>query len=342
MRYLLIMRFKNIFLVLGLAVNLVHADEVKLYSERHYPADKAIFKQFTEKTGIEVKVVKAGGNELIARMKAEKDNPQADLYVAVDAAALDRAATAGLLTSIANKTISDRLQDGIMPASDMWVPITMRARVVVYSKDRVKLTETPKTYKDLANPQWKGRLLIRSSSSHYNQSLLASILASEGKPAAVKWAGGIKSSMARPPQGGDRDQVRALAKGLGDLAVTNSYYLGLMETSEDKADRDAFAKVGVIFPNSDDRGTHVNVSGGGIVKGAKNRENAIKLMDYLTSAEVQAQYQKLTSEFAVVKGVEPEPLQKAWGLFKPDFESLHKLAGNHEQAIKIFDLVGWQ
>ena len=318
-----------------------HAAEVRLYSERHYAADKTILGQFTEKTGIEVKVVKAGGNELLSRMKAEKKNPQADLYLAVDAAALDRAEEAGLLAPITNDALFERLPEGFAPADQSWLPLTMRARVIVYSKDRVKPEEAPKTYADLTDPKWRGKVLIRSSSSHYNQSLLASILASKGKSAALAWAKGMTDNFARPPQGNDRDQVRAIAQGLGDLAVTNSYYLGLLEQADEDKDREARAAVGVIFPDQNERGTHVNISGAGLIKGGKNSKEALQLLDYLTSLEVQAQYQKLTSEFAVTKGVPREPMQEAWGAFKPDYETLHELAGHHEEAIKLFDLVGW-
>jgi iron(III) transport system substrate-binding protein len=332
---------KTIFALSLLASSLATA-EVRLYTERHYSSDETILDQFTEETGIEVKVVKAGANELLARMKAEKESPQADLYVAVDAASLDRASEAGLLSPLnAPELISD-IPDGLAPEDDTWVPITMRARVIVHSKDRVKPAEAPQTYADLADSEWKGQILIRSSSSHYNQSLLASIIASDGKTAAMKWAQGVKDNMARPPQGGDRDQVRAVAQGLGDLAVTNSYYLGLLEKSDDEADRKAREAVAIVFPNQNERGTHVNISGAGIIKNAENREEALQLLNYLTSPEVQAQYQELTSEFAVIEGVEPTPIQKAWGDFKPDFESLHELAGHQEEAVKLFDLVGWQ
>ena len=218
----------------------------------------------------------------------------------------------------------------------------MRARVIVYAQDRLKAEEAPKTYADLAKPDYRGRILIRSSSSNYNQSLLASILAEQGKPAALKWAQGVKDNMARPPQGGDRDQVRGVAQGIGDIAVTNSYYLGLLEKSDDEKDRKAREAVTVVFPNQDGRGTHVNISGAGIIKGSENTGEALKFLKYLTSPDVQARYQELTSEFSVVQGVEPEPLQKAWGDFKPDFESLPELAGKHEEAVKLFDVVGWQ
>lgn len=316
------------------------ANEVRLYTQRHYDADQEIFNRFTKETGIEVKVVKAGANELIARLGAERAAPQADLFITVDAATLDRASKAGLLQAHGSDTLAGRFAEGFAAKDGTWIPLTMRARVIVCAKDRVK--NPPKTYADLADPRFRGSVLIRSSTSHYNQALLASIIAAEGKDKAMAWAKGVKNNMARPPQGGDRDQVRGVARGLGDLAVSNSYYLGLLEKSDDPKDRAARAAVNIIFPNQDGRGTHVNISGGGIVKGAPNRANALKLLEFLTSADIQKTYQKLTSEFAVVKGIEPEPLQKAWGEFKPDFTTLHQLSTNTEEAAKVFNLVGWQ
>jgi len=335
------MKFARNLLILPLFANLLGAAEVRLYSERHYTADKTILAEFTEKTGIEVKVVKAGANELLARMEAEKAAPQADLYVSVDAASLDRASRAGVLEKIDTPTLTARFPEGFGPKDDSWLPITMRARVIVYAKDRVAEADAPKTYADLADPKWRGRLLIRSSSSHYNQSLLASIIASDGKAKALAWAQGAKNNLARPPQGGDRDQVRAVALGQGDLAVSNSYYLGLLEKSDDEKDRKARAAVGIIFPNQDGRGTHVNISGTGLIKGGANKKEALALLDFLTSKETQAKYQKLTSEFGVIKDLEREPLQKAWGDFKPDYQSLHELADHQKEAVKLFDLVGW-
>lgn len=329
-------------LVLGCLLTVTSWADIRLYTERHYPADKVILKQFTDKTGIDVKVLKSGANELLARMKAEKSAPQADLYVTVDAASLDRATAAGVLAPLGAPELLANLPDGIAPESGTWVPLTMRARVIVYAKDRVTSEAAPKTYADLAKPAWKGQVLIRSSSSHYNQSLLASIVAAKGKGPAIEWAQGVKNNMARPPQGGDRDQVRAVAQGLGDLAVTNSYYLGLLEESADEADQKARKAVSIVFPNQGERGTHVNISGAGLIKNAKNRKEALQLLEYLLTPEVQAQYQKLTSEFAVIEGVEPTELQQAWGEFKPDFQSLHELAGHQEEALKLFDLVGWQ
>ncbi len=316
------------------------ADEVRIYTERHYDADKEIFARFTEDTGIEVKVVKAGADELIARLQSEAAAPQADLYVTVDAATLDRANNAGIFQPHGSKELAGRFPEGLAASDGTWVPITMRARVIAYAKDRVE--NPPATYEDLADPRYRGRVLIRSSASHYNQSLLASILAAGGKEKAMAWAEGVKSNMARPPQGGDRDQVRGVAQGIGDIAVSNSYYLGILETSDDPKDRAAREAVTIVFPNQDGRGTHVNISGGGVVKGAANHDNAVALLEFLTSEEVQKDYQKLTSEFAVISGIEPEPLQKAWGDFKPDLTTLHQLAENHEEAVKIFNIVDWR
>lgn len=331
-RYLLLL---TVFLT-----SFAFAEEVRLYTERHYDSDRKIFETFTEKTGIEVKVVKAGADELISRIEAEKDAPQADLYITVDAATLDRAAEKGLLQPHGSEKLDERILDGLAAPDGTWVPLTMRARIVAAAKDRV--AEPPSTYAELAAPKYRGRLLVRSSASHYNQSLLAAIIAAQGEDAARRWAAGVTENMARPPQGGDRDQVRAVALGLADLAVTNSYYLGLLEKSEDPKDREAREAVTPVFPDLDGRGTHVNISGGGLVKDAPNREQALRLLEFLTSKEVQKIYQEMNSEFAVVKGVEPTELQKAWGDFKPDLTTLHELSEHTGKAVKIFNLVGWR
>lgn len=318
-----------------------HAKEVRLYSERHYDADKKIFADFTKQTGIEVKVVKAGANELIARLKSEADAPQADLYLTSDAASLTRATKAELLSPLNSPTIEKQVPAALRGKEGTWTAFTMRGRVIVYAKDRVK-ENLPTSYQDLTSPAHRGNLLIRSSSSKYNRSLLASIIAHEGKKAATQWAAGVKKNLARPPQGGDRDQIRGVAKGLADFAVTNTYYLGIMEKSPSKEDQDARAAVKVIFPKSGDHGTHVNISGGGIVKGAANEENARKFLEYLVSDEVQKLYQELTSEYAVLPNIEHEPLQKAWGDITPDLEAIHVMGEHDQEAVKIFNFVGWK
>jgi len=318
------------------------AEELRIYSERHYDSDKTIFADFEKASGIKVKVVKAKADELLTRLQSEKAAPQADLFITKDAGSLERASKAGLLAPIGSDFIKSQVPEGLRGKNDTWTALTMRARVVVYAKDRVKEADLPKTYAELADPKYKGNILIRSSSSGYNRSLLSSIYYNEGKPAALKWAEGVKNNHARPPQGGDRDQIKALAKGLGDFAITNTYYLGIMEQSDNEEERNARAAVKVLFPISGDKGTHVNVSGAGVVKDSKNATNAKKFLEFILTNEAQTKYQDLTSEYAVVKGVEPNDLQKAWGELKPDTTSLHHFLDNYEEAIKLFDIVGWK
>ena len=329
-------------IISALSLLTVEAEELKIYSERHYDSDKTIFADFEKESGITVKVVKAKADELLARLESEKSSPQADLFITKDAASLERATKAGLLSPIGSDFVKSQVPEGLRGKEDTWTALTMRARVVVYAKDRVKKADLPKTYADLADPKYRGNILIRSSSSGYNRSLLSSIYHNEGKPAALKWAQGVKNNLARPPQGGDRDQVRALAQGLGDYAVTNTYYLGIMEQSDNEDDRKARAAVNVLFPTSGENGTHVNVSGAGIVKGATNAKNAKKFIEFILSDKAQAKYQDLTSEYAVVENVEPNDILKAWGELKPDTTSLHHFLDNYEEAIKLFDLVGWK
>ncbi len=332
---------KFIILSLLAAMCMSSAQELYIYSERHYTADKKIFAEFTEKTGIEVKVIKAGADELLARLKSEAKAPVADVYITKDAAQLDRATKAGLLAPLNSPIIEAQVPAELRGKENTWTSITMRGRVIVYAKDRVK-DQLPVTYMDLADEKYRGRVLVRSSSSAYNRSLLASIINNQGKQEALKWAQGITHNMARPPQGGDRDQIRAVAQGIGDFAITNTYYLGIMETSDSETDRQARDAVNIIFPKSGEQGTHVNVSGAGIVKGAKNVENARLFLEFLVSNDIQIKYQKLTSEYAVAKGVEFEQLQKNWGELSPDTQSLHSLIEYNADAVKLLGIAGWQ
>lgn len=335
-------RFSSRIAAVALSVSsLAQAEEVRIYSERHYDADKEVFSEFTSETGIEVKVVKAGANELIARLQAEKSSPQADLYITSDAASLTKASKAGLLAPLKSEIINAAVPRALRGKQDTWAAFTMRGRIIVYAKNRVK-GPLPKNYQDLASPEYRGNLLIRSSTSKYNRSLLASIIAIQGKAKATQWASGMKKNFARPPQGNDRDQVRAVAKGIADYAIINTYYLGLLKNGKSQEDRDAHAAVKVILPTSGDRGTHVNISGGGIIMGAKNSDNARALLEYLVSKKVQIKYQKLTSEYAVSTEVEHEPLQKSWGEINPDLKSIHELGIYDQEAQKIFNMVGWK
>lgn len=318
-----------------------HAAELNIYSHRHYPQDQAINKLFTEKTGIEVKVVNADADQLIERLKSEGENSPADLLVTVDAGRLQRAKADGLLQTVKSEVLEKASDVGLRDAEGYWYPYTLRARVILAAKDRVQEGEI-KSYEDLADPKWKGRLLARSSSSSYNQALAASVVTANGPEKAAAWAKGVADNFARPPQGGDRDQIKAVASGLADVCISNTYYLGLLLNSKDAADREAGESVRVIFPNQDGRGTHCNVSAAGITKHAKNAEQAKAYMEFLVTPEVQKIIANSTYEYPVNGDIKLSPTHTAWGEFKIDTETFPEMGKNQPEAVRIFDEAGWK
>ncbi len=334
------MKILSIFATL-LAATSLHAEELTLYSHRHYPSDDELFAKFTEQTGIKINVVKAGADELIERVKAEGDNTAADILITADAGRLERAKAAGVLQPVDSQILETRIPENLRDPEKQWFGFALRARVVAYAKDRVK-PEDLSTYEDLAGEKWKGRILVRSSSNIYNQSLLASIIAADGSEKALEWAKAARENMARPPQGSDRDQVRAVAKGLGDVAIVNTYYIGLLATSDEAADRKAADAVAIFFPNQESRGTHVNVSGAGVTKASKNKEAAVKFLEFLASDEAQKSFPQATYEYPVVEGVKWSDLQQSWGEFKADDLNLSKLGEFNEEAVMIFNKAGWE
>lgn len=313
---------------------------VNLYSQRHYPADKEVFELFTEQTGIKVNVVKAGADELIKRLESEGVNSPADLLLTKDAARLQWADSKGLYQPIDSDLLKKNVPEHLRDPEMKWFGFTQRARVLVYAKDRVKPDEL-QTYEDLTKPEWKGRIVARSSSNVYNQSLLAGMISTLSEKEALLWAIKVRQNMARKPQGSDRDQIRAVASGLADVAIANSYYLGLLVNSEDPKDRELAGKVKIVFPNQDGRGTHVNISGVGLCKHAKNKENAIKFVEFLTSPEAQSVYPEKTYEYPLSLEM-ITPLHKSWGNFKPDSLNLKALGENNAQAVKIFQAAKWE
>lgn len=315
--------------------------DLHVYSHRHYGTDEKVNKLFTEQTGIEVKVVNAEVDQLVERLRSEGEASPADVLVAVDAGRLQRAAAEGLLQAVETDFLKEHTPEAMRSAEGFWYPFTMRARVIVASKERVKEGEIV-NYADLAKPEWRGRLLSRSSTSGYNQALLASIVAAEGEEAATHWAQGVVNNMARPPQGSDRDQIKAVATGLADVAITNSYYLGLLLNSSDAKERAAGESVRIIFPNADGRGTHTNVSCAGIVKHSKNVAAATKYLEFLLSDEVQKIYANETFEHPVMMDLSISKQLEKWGEFKVDEETFPKLGESTPAAIRIFDKVGWK
>ena len=319
------------------------SNEVNLYSQRHYSVDMLQYENFTKLTGIKVNVIKANADELIERLKNEGENSPADLFVSVDAGKLQKGADLGLFQKINNSTIENNVSENLRDVNNYWIPITYRARILVYSNDRVNKDELS-TYEDLANEKWKNRILVRSSSNAYNQALMSSLVANLGSDVASKWSEGIINNFARDPKGNDRDQVKAIAAGQGDVAIVNSYYIGLLLSSDKEEEKKAGNSVSVFFPNQgdDDRGSHINISGIGLAKNSPNKENAIKLMEYLTSEEAQNTYVNNSYEYAANPKVKPSKIVQDWGSFKIDKLDLNMLGKYRNEAIQIFDKTGWK
>ncbi|WFB37881.1 Fe(3+) ABC transporter substrate-binding protein [Kiritimatiellota bacterium B12222] len=312
-----------------------------IYSHRHYEADEALYVAFTEETGIPVQVLKAGANELMERLKAEGASSKADLFITSDAGRLGEAKALGLLAPIHSEILSTKVPQAFQDPEGTWFGFSMRARVFVYAPERVDAS-TLSTYEALADKQWRGRILCRSSNNIYNQSLLASIISADGKKEALSWATDVRKNMARPPQGSDRDQIRAVAAGLGDLAIVNTYYVGLMLNSPDPKDREIAQKVKIFFPNQSGRGTHVNISGGGILATSTQKENAQKFLEFMVSDFVQKSFPLNTFEYPVVRNIAWSDLQKSWGTFKTDPLNLAKLYEYGQQAVLLFNMAGWE
>jgi iron(III) transport system substrate-binding protein len=323
------------------AGSLFGGETLHVYSHRHYEVDQKVNALFTEKTGIQVKVVNAEADQLIERLKSEGADSPADLLVTVDAGRMQRAVADGLLQPVKSEALEKLTPAALRDENGNWYPFTLRARGIVVAKDRVKDGEL-KDYEDLAKPEWRGRVLARSSTSGYNQSLLASIVAAEGEQAATEWAQGVARNLARPPQGGDRDQIKAVAAGLADAAITNSYYLGLLLNSPDAAERKAGEAVKMVFPNQEGRGTHCNVSAAGITKHSKNAEAGKKYLEFLVSPEVQKMFAEGTFEHPISMDLSLGEQIGKWGDFKVDETGFRKLGEFSAAAVRIFDRAGWK
>ncbi len=314
---------------------------VNVYSARHYDTDEALYQRFTEETGIEVNVVEGKDDELIERLKSEGESSPADLFITVDAGRLWRAEEQDLFQPIDSAILKERVPENLRHPDGDWFGLTKRARIIVYNKEKVQPAQLS-TYEDLADPKWKGKVCIRSSSNVYNQSLLGSMIESKGAAATETWAKNLVSNFARPPQGGDTDQIKAVAVGECDVTVVNHYYLSRLQASQDPQDQELAGKVGAFFPNQGDRGTHVNISGVGLTRNAPHKEAAIQFVEYLTTPDAQTAFAKGNEEFPIVEAVPlPENL-KAFGSFKVDAVNVSAYGRNSPEAVKIADRVGWK
>ncbi|MCT4619180.1 MAG: Fe(3+) ABC transporter substrate-binding protein [Marinisporobacter sp.] len=314
---------------------------VNLYTNRHYDTDEQLLQSFTEETGIKVNVVKGDSDELIERLAREGKDTEADLLITADAGRLHRAKKKELLQSVVSEGLLENIPENLRDEENQWFGLTVRGRVVVYAKDRVNPSDLS-TYEDLTNPKWKGKILVRSSSNLYNQSLLASFIEINGEEKAKEWAKGLVENMAREPKGNDRAQATAVVAGEGNLAIMNTYYVGKMLNSSNPEEVKVAENVGVFFPNQDTTGTHINVSGIGLTKHAKNKENAIKLMEFLSGEKAQKQFAEGNYEYPANPKIEPSELLKSWGEFKTQNINLSKLGENNTKAVEIFNEVGWK
>lgn len=315
--------------------------EVNVYTHRHYESDQMLFDQFEETTGIKVNVINASADELINRMELEGEASPADVLITVDAGRLHRAKTKDLLQPVTSEVLDANIPARFKDQEGYWFGLTYRARIIAYSKDRVDPSNIT-TYESLTDPKWSKKVLIRSSSNIYNQSLLASIIASQGEEVARSWASGVVGNLARDPKGNDRDQVKAVAAGIGDLAVLNTYYIGKLLDSKNPEEVTAGESIGVIFPNQDGRGTHINISGAGVAKHAPNLDNAIAFLEFLSADQAQGIFAGSNFEYPVKPGTALAPLLESWGSFKTDTVDLGLLGTHNKDAVLIFDEVGWK
>ena len=315
--------------------------EVNVYSARQENLIKPLLDDFTRDTGVEVNLLTGRADELLQRLRLEGRNSPADVLITVDAGNLHQAKEADVLSIIDSSVLDERIPENFRDVDGQWYGLSLRARPIMYNKDAVDPSELS-TYEALTDPKWRGRICIRSSSNIYNQSLVASMIAAEGPEAASEWAEGLVANLARPPQGGDTDQIRAAAAGVCDIAVANTYYLGKLLASDDPEQRAVAEQIGVVFPNQDGRGAHVNISGAGVTAHAPNRDNGVRLIEYLTGEEAQRWYAEVNQEYPVRPEVPTSETLQGLGDFKADSLNLSLLGEYNAEAVRIMDRAGWR
>lgn len=316
------------------------AQELNLFSARHYDTDFAIFEAFTEATGITVNLIEASGDELMARIESEGVNSPADLFWTVDAGRLHTAVERGLFQPTQSDILDAAIPAGLRHPDGLFYGVTTRARVIYYNVENGR-PENVNSFEDLADPDLGLDICIRTSSNIYNLSLMAEIIEVHGEEVAEEWARGLLGNLARQPQGGDTDQIRGVAAGECDLAIANSYYWGRLQVSQNPADREAAARVLPIFPNQDDRGTHMNISGLGVLTHAPNPENALAFIEFLASPTIQSILADQNNEYPVVEGVGIAGPMRDWSDFKRSETNVAVFGVNQPAAISVWDRVGF-
>ncbi|RIX43534.1 MAG: iron ABC transporter substrate-binding protein [Rhodocyclales bacterium GT-UBC] len=333
---------KQMLSLAALALLSLHlqAAELNLYSARHYQTDEALYANFTKQTGIKINRIEGKEEELLERIRNEGSNSPADVFLTVDAARLAKAHELGLFAPIVSKKLESRIPAHLR--TEDWFSFSTRARVIIYNKATVK-AEDVQNYDDLANPKLKGKLCSRSGSHPYNLSLMASVIANQGEARAEEWARGMVANFARAPKGGDTDQIKAVAAGECGVAVSNTYYVARMMRSTKPDETKAMEKIGVIWPNQGSSGTHINVSGGGVLKSAPNKAAAIQFLEYLASDEAQRYFADGNNEWPAVESVKvANPALDSLGKFKADKLPVKNLAMYQAKAQIIFDKTGYK
>ena len=337
--------FKGIALALAtlLAGAASAQDQVlNLYSSRHYQTDEALYTNFTKATGIKINRIEGGEDPLIERIRNEGQRSPADVLITVDAGRLWRAEQLGLFQPVKSATLESRIPANLREPGGLWYGFSTRARVIAYNKAKVKPDEV-RNYEDLADPKWKGRVCMRSSTNVYNLSLMGALIDHLGEAKAEAWAKGVRANLAQDPKGGDTDQLKAVAAGLCDVTISNQYYYARLLRSDKADQRQIGEKIGVVFPNQGSWGTHVNISGAGVLKNAPHREAAIKFLEYLASDDAQRYFADGNNEWPVVKGVKVDnTVLKNLGEFKRDQINVAVLGKNQPSSQKVYDRVAWK
>lgn len=317
------------------------AREVNVYSARQEALIKPLLDQFSADTGVQVNLVTGKGDALLTRLQSEGRNSPADVLITTDAGRLYRAQQAKVLQKIDSTLLEQAIPAHLRSDDGSWYGLSVRARVIIYARDRVQASEL-NSYEDLADAQWRRRICVRSSNNIYNQSLVAGMLATHGQQATDAWLTAFVSNFARPPQGGDREQIKAAAAGQCDIAVVNSYYYAAMMQSADETERAAAAKVALFWPDQAGRGTHINISGAGVTASARNVTDAVALLEFLAGAESQRWYAETNMEYPVRSDIQSSELLRSWGDFKADPLKVTELGRLNAAAVMAMDRAGWK
>ncbi|MEL6693890.1 MAG: extracellular solute-binding protein [Pseudomonadota bacterium] len=314
--------------------------ELNLYSSRHYDTDERLYSDFTEATGITINRIEGKADELIARMEAEGDNSPVDVFLTVDTVRITRAKDLGLLQSVDSPVLEAAIPAYLQDDDNQWFAFSQRARILFYDKNDVE--NPPATYQDLANPEYAGKVCIRSSSNVYTQNITAALTAHLGEEAIGDWAKGVVANFARDPQGGDTDQLRGIVSGECDIAMSNTYYFARAIRKDVSGLSDSIDQIGWVFPNQNDIGAHMNISGGGVAVNAPNKENAVKFLEYLASESAQQYFSAGNDEYPAVPGIGLADSVAKLGIFRPDAIELSDIAANIGAAQTILNEAGWK